>query len=344
MLQCCRAQCGRRFEARFRDGVLGSRADDASSIRGVVRLKFVVISLSVLAVLIVVVAVWLWTPDKPRSLLEAKYLASPADMMNVGDTRLHVRDSGPKSAPAVILIHGFGSSLHTWEPWAQALQSDHRVIRFDLPGSGLSEPDPTGRYDDERTMDLIVALMDRLGVANAAFIGNSIGGRMAWKFAALHPDQATKLVLVSPDGFASKGFEYGKKPKVPVMAHAMRYILPRAFLRSSLAPAYGNPALLTEEVVDRYYELMLAPGSRSALIARMEQTVLPDPVPLLRQIQVPVLLVWGEKDGMIPAANAADYLRDLPQARLVTFPALGHVPHEELPEQSLVPVRAFLAQ
>ncbi|MET0443162.1 MAG: alpha/beta fold hydrolase [Pseudorhodoplanes sp.] len=302
------------------------------------------ISLSVLAVLIVVLAIWLWTPDKQRSLLEAKYLASPADMMNVGDTRLHVRDSGPKSAPAVILIHGFGSSLHTWEKWAEALQSAHRVVRFDLPGSGLSEPDSTGRYDDDRTMEVIVSMMDRLGIAKAAFVGNSIGGRMAWKFAALHPERVTKLVLVSPDGFASKGFEYGKKPKVPVMAHAMRYILPRTFLRSSLAPAYGNPALLTEDVVDRYYEMMLAPGSRSALIARMEQTVLRDPVPLLRQIRVPVLLVWGDKDAMIPVANAADYLRELPQARLVTFPGLGHVPHEEAPDQSLLPVRAFLAQ
>ena len=141
--------------------------------------------LSVLAVVIVVLAAWLWTPDKPRASLQAKYQASPADMMVVGNIRLHVRDSGPKTAPAVIMIHGFGSSLHTWEPWARALQSDYRVIRFDLPGSGLSEPDPTGRYDDERTMDLIVALMDRLGVAKAAFIGNSIGGRIAWKFAAL---------------------------------------------------------------------------------------------------------------------------------------------------------------
>ncbi len=264
-------------------------------------------------------------------------------MVNLGDVRLHVRDNGPKLAPAVIMIHGFGSSLHTWEPWARALQSDFRVVRLDLPGSGLSEPDPTSRYDDQRTMDLIVALMDRLGLSRAAFIGNSIGGRIAWNFAALHPERVTKLVLVSPDGFASKGFAYGKEPKVPAMAHIMRYMLPRALLRSSLTPAYGDPALLTEETVNRYYDLMLAPGSRSALIARMEQTVSRDPVPLLRKIRAPVLLVWGEKDAMIPVGNAADYVRELKDAEVVTFPGLGHVPHEESPAQSLVPVRAFLA-
>ena len=64
----------------------------------------------------------------------------------------------------------------------------------------------------------------------------------------------------------------------------------------------------------------------------------------MRQIQVPVLLVWGEKDAMIPVGNAADYVRELPHSKVVTFPDLGHVPQEEAPAQALVPVRAFLAQ
>jgi pimeloyl-ACP methyl ester carboxylesterase len=308
-------------------------------------LKLAIISsLCVLMVAGAIIGVWLWTPDRPRVALQSKYQASAADIVSVENVRLHVRDSGAKSAQAVIMLHGFGSSLHTWEPWAQALQNEYRVIRIDLPGSGLSEADPTGRYDDQRTMDIIVALMDQLGVAKAALIGNSIGGRIAWNFAARHPERVTKLVLISPDGFASKGFAYDKQPTVPAMAHVMRYILPRSMVRSSLAQAYGDPALLTEGTVDRYYDLMLAPASRSALIARLEQTILRDPVPLLRQIQVPVLLVWGDSDKMIPVGNAADYVREMPQAKVVTFPALGHVPHEEAPAQSLVPVKAFLAQ
>ncbi len=303
----------------------------------------IVSTLCLLVVAIAIVGVWLLTPDRPRAALQSKYQASAVDTVSVENVRLHVRDSGAKSAPSVIMLHGFGSSLHTWEPWAEALQNEYRVIRLDLPGSGLSEPDATGRYDDQRTMDLILALMDRLGVARAAFVGNSIGGRIAWNFAAHHPERVTKLVLISPDGFASRGFSYDKKPDVPAMAHVMRYILPKSMVRSSLAQAYGDPSLLTDGTVDRYYELMLAPGSRSALIARMEQTILRDPVPLLRRIQVPVLLIWGDRDKMIPVGNAADYVREMPQAKVVTFPALGHVPHEEAPTQSLVPVRAFLA-
>jgi pimeloyl-ACP methyl ester carboxylesterase len=265
-------------------------------------------------------------------------------LITVAGTRLHVRDSGPRQAPAVIMIHGFGSSLQTWEPWAQALQDRFRVITLDLPGSGLSEPDTTGDYTDSRSVAVLVALMDRLGVDRAALIGNSIGGRIAWTFASVHPDRVSRLVLISPDGYASDGFEYGKKPEVPAMVQAMRYTLPAFLLKMNLQPAYGDPAALSDAVVERYHDLMLAPGSRGALIARMQQTVLADPVPMLRRIQVPVLLLWGSKDAMIPPANAADYQRELRDSRLVTLPGLGHVPFEEAPDRSLEPVRAFLSQ
>jgi pimeloyl-ACP methyl ester carboxylesterase len=302
------------------------------------------IILPLVAIVLIGGGLWLWTPDKSRTALEARYLAAPDVMLIVAGTSLHVRDSGPKDAPAVIMIHGFGSSLQTWEPWAQALQGEYRVIRYDLPGAGLSEPDTTGRYDDARAFAVLSALMDQLGVARAAIIGNSIGGRIAWKFAATYPDRVTKLVLISPDGFASPGFEYGRAPDVPAAVSIMRYVLPKPLLRMNLAPAYGDPSKLTEATLDRYYDLMLAPGVRDALIARMRQTVLEDPVPLLARIHAPVLLLWGEKDGMIPVANAADYQKVLPMSTLVLLPNLGHVPMEEAPDVSLPPVRRFLAQ
>jgi pimeloyl-ACP methyl ester carboxylesterase len=287
-------------------------------------------------------ALLLWTPDKPRDELESRYLASPRDMVDVAGMRLHVRDTGPRGAPAVILIHGFGSSLHTWEAWARALSTDFRVVRFDLPGSGLSAVDPTGDYTDQRSLQVLMDLMDRLGIGRASLIGNSIGGRIAWKFAAGHPDRIDKLVLVSPDGFASSGFKYGVKPEIPMMIRLMRYVLPKPLLRMNLAPAYGDPARMGDDHVDRYYDLMLAPGIRDALIARMEQTVLEDPEPLLRRIEAPTLLVWGEKDALIPFSNSADYMRMVPDVTLAALPGLGHVPQEEDPTRSLEPVAAFL--
>jgi pimeloyl-ACP methyl ester carboxylesterase len=289
-------------------------------------------------------ALWLYTPDASRASLEASYAKPPSIFVTVDGVRLHVRDTGPRDAPALIMLHGFGSSLHTWEPWARALDGQYRVIRYDMPGAGLSAPDPIGRYDDDRAMTVLAALMDQLGVARATLIGNSIGGRIAWKFAAAHPDRVSKLVLVSPDGFASPGFEYGRKPEVPAVLKIMRYVLPEPLMAMNLKPAYGDPARLTDAIVDRYYDLMLARGNRDAMLARLGQTVLQDPEPILKTVQIPVLLLWGEKDGMIPVANAADYQRVLPHSTLALLPGLGHVPMEEAPEISLAPVRAFLAQ
>jgi len=288
-------------------------------------------------------AFWLWTPDLSRSALEAKYFNAQSAYVNVDGIRLHVRDSGPKDAPAVLLLHGFGSSLHTWEPWAQDLAADHRVIRFDLPGAGLTGADPKNDYTDDRATRLIAALMDQLGVKRASVVGNSIGGRIAWRFAAQYPERVDKLVLVAPDGFASPGFEYGKAPAIPAMFRMLPWVLPKSMLRMNLAPAYGDPANLADDVLDRYYDLMLTPGVRAAVIARTEQTVLEPPAPWLAKIGASTLLVWGERDAMIPIANAQDYLRLIPGSKLVSFPTLGHVPFEEAPAASLPPVRAFLA-
>ena len=103
----------------------------------------------------------------------------------------------------------------------QHLSDRFRVVRFDLPGFGLTGPDPTNDYSDARAVAVLAALMDTLSVQHASLIGNSMGGKLAWQFAAEHPDRVDKLVLISPDGFASPGFEYGKKAEVPTVAKAV---------------------------------------------------------------------------------------------------------------------------
>jgi pimeloyl-ACP methyl ester carboxylesterase len=307
----------------------------------VVKSVFLVLG-GILTPAILAAGIWAWTPDRMRAELDAKYSSSSTRYLMVGGTELRIQDTGPKEAPALILLHGFGSSLETWEPWAQSLSVNHRVVLFDLPGCGLSEPDRTGDYSDARSVTLIKELMDSLGIGTAALIGNSMGGRIAWRFALEFPARTTKLVLISPDGFASPGFEYGKAPRVPALLHLMKYFLPRPLLEMNLAAAYADPTRLTEPVVDRYYELLLAPGNREAMLDRLRQSVLEDPVPLLLHIRTPTLLLWGKKDRLIPYRNAADYLATLPNAILVSFADLGHVPHEEAPAESLQPVEKFL--
>lgn len=286
---------------------------------------------------------WAWTPDLPRAVLEAKYLQRPDDLIEVAGVRLHARDRGPADAPALVLLHGFGSSAHTFEAWQTALADRYRTIAIDLPGSGLSGPDPTGRYDDARVIEVIAALLDQKGIARATLVGNSIGGRIAWTMAARVPERVAALILIAPDGFASGRFGYGQAPEVPWSAKLMRHVLPRAFLKLNLAPAYGDRSALSEATVDRYWELMRGPGVREAMLARMAQTVLEPPEPLLAQIRCPVLILWGERDRAIPASHAADWQRLLPDSRVVILQGLGHVPQEEAPDVSLQPVREFLA-
>ena len=287
---------------------------------------------------------WLWTPDADRAALEARYAAPPSTFVTLEGVRLHVRDTGPRNGPPVLLLHGFGSSLHSWDQWAALLEADRRVIRLDLPGFGLTGADPTGDYSDLRAVALLEGLLDRLGVAQADVVGSSMGGRIAWRFAAERPARVRKLVLMAPDGFASAGFTYDRPAGVPLLMRALPYTLPMPLLRGGVAPAYADAASLTESALERYRDMMIAPGVRAAILDRMATHVLVPPEPFLRRIAAPVLLLWGESDRMVPAAHAADYARELPDSRTVVLPGLGHVPMEEDPARALAPVTAFLGE
>jgi pimeloyl-ACP methyl ester carboxylesterase len=216
------------------------------------------------------------------------------------------------------------------------------VISVDLPGFGLTGEDPSGIYTDQRSVEVLEAFLKRLQIPKVVLVGNSMGGKLAWQFAARYPNQVSKLVLISPDGYASPGMEYGKKPEIPAIAELYRYFFSKEFLAMNLEPAYANPNTLNDALVNRYYDLMLAPGVRGAILARMQQTVLQDPVPSLASIQVPTLLIWGEKDAFIPISNSNEYLKVMPNAKRVSLPNIGHLPQEEQPSIGLQVLKEFL--
>lgn len=307
-------------------------------------MRWVWIVLGVLGVALLGLGLWLYAPDKPRAELEARYAGPPSVFIEAAGIRLHVRDTGPRDGPALLLLHGFGASLHTWDAVAARLEDRFRVIRLDLPGFGLTGPDPGRDYSDARSHAVLMALMDRLGLARASVAGHSMGGRIAWTLAALHPERVERLALLAPDGFASRGFEYGRAPKVPLLLRLLPYVMPTFLLRSSLVPAYANPGMVTDAMVTQYRDLLLAPGVRQAILDRTAGQVLQDPAPLLRRITAPVLLVWGAEDRMIPARNAGDYQAALPASKLLELPGVGHVLHEEAADAVAAGLRAFLAE
>ena len=283
-----------------------------------------------------------WTPDKNGDELTEKYAQAPSQFITISGTRLHYRDSGNKNSPTLIFLHGFGSSLHTWDGWASALEQDYRVIRLDLPGFGLSGENEKNDFSDTHDIAVILGLLDTLEVNKASFVGNSLGGKLAWRIAAAYPNRVDKLVLISPDGFASEGFEYDKPHQASWMLTAMTVALPKPILKMSLLPAYANPNSLSSTMLDRYYDLMCAPGVRKSIVARLNQTVLKDPRPILKTIQADTLLLWGEDDAMIPIANAQDYLKLIPKVRLEALPKTGHLPQEENVQHSLHALQKFL--
>ncbi len=290
-------------------------------------------------------SVWLaWTPDKTEQVLLQSYSRPGTARLMVQQQPVFVQDSGPREAPAILLLHGFGASLQAWDDWAPALEKNLRVLRIDIPGFGLSGPAVNQDYSDAADVARVIAVMDQLGVQQLIVAGHSMGGRIAWNLAAAHPERVSQLVLISPDGFPDPNAKSDKTYEVPALLGLLPYSLPKWALRmGGVAPAFADDSQLTPQMMQRYHDMMLAPGVRTALLDRMRQTRNSDPVSRLQSIKVPTLLIWGEKDAFIPVSNAQDYLKAMPQATLVTLPGVGHVLHEEAPKASVQAVLDFLS-
>ena len=290
-------------------------------------------------------SVWLaWTPDKTEQVLLQSYSRPGTARLMVQQQPVFVQDSGLREAPAILLLHGFGASLQAWDDWAPALEKNLRVLRIDIPGFGLSGPAVNQDYSDAADVARVIAVMDQLGVQQVIVAGHSMGGRIAWNLAAAHPERVSKLVLLSPDGFPDPNAKSDKTYEVPALLGLLPYSLPQWALRmGGVAPAFADDSQLTPQMMQRYHDMMLAPGVRTALLERMRQTRNSDPVARLKSITVPTLLIWGEKDAFIPVSNAQDYLNAMPQAKLVTLPGVGHVLHEEAPQASVQAVLDFLS-
>ena len=298
---------------------------------------------AMLAALLVSVSLWLaWTPDLARERLLQSYARAGTAQLMVGAQPYFIQDTGPRDAPTLVLLHGFGASLQTWDAWSQALETQWRVVRIDVPAFGLTGPAVNNDYSDEADVARLLALLDHLGLQRVAVGGHSMGGRIAWNFAAAHPERVSHLVLVAPDGFpdprSTTEFTYQVSPWLGLM----KLSLPAWALKLGVAPAYGDEKLLTADTMRRYQDMMRAPGVRTALIERMRQSRNSDPVPRLQSLKMPILLVWGDKDAFIPISNAQDYLNAIPHATLASIPLAGHVVHEEAPQPSVQAVKAFL--
>jgi pimeloyl-ACP methyl ester carboxylesterase len=284
----------------------------------------------------------LWTPDLERPELENRYVSSSSKMIEVDGLKVHYQDTGPHDAPVLLLLHGFGSSLQTWDDWSAKLDKKYRVIRLDLPGFGLTGASPVHDYSEESDVVFLTHFSNKLGLDKFSIIGHSMGGKMAWSLAAAQPERVQALVLMAPDGFP-EAKDIGTKPyEAPAIMGVIKYVLPRYLVRKSIEPAFADANALNDALVDRYYDMLRAPGVRGAILERGNQTIYKDPVPRLKKITAPTLLIWGEQDQMIPKSNAQKYANVLLNSTTVFVPNLGHLLQEEQPEKGLMSVMKFL--
>jgi len=280
--------------------------------------------------------------------LKAKYAPSPSKFIEIQGLQVHYRDEGTveKDAIPLVLIHGTGASLHTWDKWADILKNDFRLIRLDLPAYGLTGPNAANEYPMDYYVSFLNRFLQKLGVQKCYIAGNSLGGALAWQYTLKYPQSVNRLILIDAAGYPMKSKSAPiafRIARMPVLKNALKYITPRFMAESSVKNVYVNDSKVTTELINRYWELTLREGNRTAFVARLNQnTTMDDHWKNMHNITVPVLIEWGQYDELIPVEIAQQFHQDLPNDTLIVYSKAGHVPMEEIPEQTAQDARVFL--
>ena len=245
------------------------------------------------------------------------------------------------SGPPVLLIHGMAGSRETWQATQRVLSATCDVIAVDLPGHGRSSL-PNGDYSLGSLAAALRDLLDELDIDRATIVGHSLGGGIALQFTYQFPERCERLVLVSSGGLGREVTPFLRALSLPGASAALSGLV--RLRRYERAQQVGR---LFSPVAGRIYSdlpLMLAnfaalqePALRRSFIATIRAVIDPggqritatDRLPVLRRL--PVMVVWGSRDQMIPPAHALAVASALPQARIEVFEGAGHFPHENDP-------------
>lgn len=294
-----------------------------------------------------------WTPDISHDILAAKYATGASDFIELpSGARAHYRMQGNRAGHTLVLLHGSNSSLHTWEPWVADLAEEFLVVTVDLPGHGLTGTAPGDDYTYQGMAAFVKEFTDVLGISSFALGGNSMGGGVSLAYALQYPADLTHLVLVDAAGTRAPESAAGKTDYPLAFKLAGRWytdwifenITPRSIVSEGLMKSVSVKNIVTEEVVDRYWELARHPGNRKATGIRFawyrQQGNQDLPVD---DIQIPALIIWGDEDGLIPVESGRAMHERMPNSSLRVFEGVGHLPMEEVAAETAATVSAFLS-
>lgn len=272
-----------------------------------------------------------------------KYTTDASRFLVVDNLLVHYRDEG--EGPVLLLLHGAFSSLHTFNDWTIHLKRHYRVIRLDLMGFGLTGPNEDDDYSMENHMRVLRIFLNILRIENCHIVGNSLGGWLAWEFTLRYPDRVNKLVLIDAAGFLDEEsipLPF-KVARAPIFGRVIKYVVRRPVLEQFVRQVYYDSSKVSEQLIDRYYDLFTSEGNTAAFL-KLVNTKAKDNTKRLQDIEHQTLILWGKGDMWIPLKNAYRFHHLLPNSVLKIYPEVGHVPMEEIPEESVLDLMNFLEE
>jgi pimeloyl-ACP methyl ester carboxylesterase len=284
---------------------------------------------------------------RSHASIRRKYEDVTSRYLEVDGRRFHYRVQG--EGPTLVLLHGVMASLHTWDGWVDQLKEHYRIIRMDLPGFGLSQHmTEREQYTPEHSLALFDKVRAHFGLERFYLGGNSLGGFLSWFYAARYPAHVEKLILVDPIAYPQKLPSVIQFVSLPGIGEIAQRFAPRFLVERNVREVYGNPELISQDTVDRYYELMMHEENRFAMVQTFRKLKELSRDGLLsneiNKIQCPTLLMWGDEDRWVPPKLIENWKRDLRNLEVKVYEGAGHIPMEERPIETARDAHAFLSR
>ena len=268
--------------------------------------------------------------------LRTRYGVATDRYLDIGGISIRYRDEG--QGPVIVLLHGSYGALTSYDGVAENLARSYRVIRFDMPGMGLSSTLPRSAETPIRFADdILKALLDHLKVSKATIVGVSSGGSLGFYFTRAHPDMVDALILSNApaDPVISSQIQ-----RSPALAAEFREAERTGFKRREYWRIYlewlaGDTTRMTPGIIDKYYDLNRRQPAADARNFWRSTNDVPLTRATLAAVTKPVLLVWGEKDLVLPLSSmyALESYLTAAQVSRVIMPDVGHYPPLETPER-----------
>ncbi|MGB3320938.1 MAG: alpha/beta hydrolase [Sphingopyxis granuli] len=317
--------------------------------RPLLRRKRVLIPLGLLLALVALFLA-LRTPDTDRDAMIARYGGADAQFaVGPAGQRIHYRDQGKRDAEALVLLHGSNSSLQTWEPLVRRLGDRYRIVTLDLPGHGLTGGTPDKDYSADGMIAAVDVVAARLDLDRFVLGGNSMGGWVAWRYALARPDRIDALLLLDAAGMPLRAGE--KPPPSNIGFRLLQYplgrwlaaqITPRSLVERSLRGSVERQDIVTDAMIDRYWNLLRFPGNREATSLRATLDREPAMADRIGAIAAPTLILFGKQDRLINPSAAQTFHERIAGSEIVMLDGVGHLPMEEAPDATATAIADFL--